>query len=337
MFFNDILNKIRFTCFRHLLIPILSLLAAFFLYNYLPFEDVFTPKLINSSKEALFEYEKGTEYVNIKLDTLYYTGFDLMSGDKTVASYYYSLLNNECTFYLIENKLIPEKPVTLKNFSFNAGFSKDSGPTDNMIASFSESLDWNYDSLKKISSPIIIDSTEYNYIVYLFVFILIIAVILYSVAYITANLLFILIPFIHPSLIHIYYLSDKKRMFDAYKDLVEDYNTNKKLIAGDMILTSKYFINLGNNEVSILPLKDIVFGYEHGRLKSLLGIHLKITHNLYFRGKSYFKVEASHKAATNITLVMDYLRENYPDIIWGYTKENRLKAKKIILDSLKQT
>ena len=50
------------------------------------------------------------------------------------------------------------------------------------------------------------------------------------------------------------------------------------------------------------------------------------------RGFKNIRVLASQKKATHVTIVTDYIREHYPNIIWGHTKEN-IKAYKQILET----
>lgn len=336
MLFNKIVNTIRITCIKHLLLPVLSLIAALSLYYIIPFNEVFYPETVHSATLAMDAYNDGAEYITINFDNVYYTGYDIMSGDKTVASYYYSLVNDKCTFILLSSSVVPDKPEKITNASYKVKFMETDGVFDSMLSSFSQSINWTYESISSITTPVIFDQTEFNIYKYIIFYILIAIVILYSCIYILANLLFIFIPFVHPSLLHVFYLSNRRHLIHSFKDLLEDFNNNIIFQTKDMYITNNYFINLGSNEVSILPLKDIVFGYEHGRLRSLFGIHIKITHNLYFRGNSYFKIEASKKSATDISSIIDYIKKNYPDIIWGYTKQNRMVSKEIILRNIKE-
>ncbi len=103
-----------------------------------------------------------------------------------------------------------------------------------------------------------------------------------------------------------------------------------------MYITESFFINLGRHEVSIMPLSQVVLAYEHGELLSFFGIHLKINHTLYLRGFKNIRILASRQQSINVTTVTDYIRDKYPNIIWGHTKEN-MKAYKQILATEKAT
>ena len=122
------------------------------------------------------------------------------------------------------------------------------------------------------------------------------------------------------------------RYFDMVDMINDELDNNICVTSGRMYITSEFFINLGRHEVSIMPLNQIVLAYNHGQLISFFGIHIKMNHTLHLRGFKNIRVLASQKKATHVTIVTDYIREHYPNIIWGHTKEN-IKAYKQILET----
>lgn len=325
---NEIFSAIRKTSIKHLLLPMVSVIAAVCIYSLIPFDDVFTPKSVKSSAEAAELYDKGHEYGYIELGNLYYTGFDIMSGDEVSASYYYEITNNKCTFYVLDSELVKDKPLELKNVCINVRFDEKDGLMENMITAFAQNLGWTADGMLSITNNVVMNQSGYHAERYVVVYIILMAVTIYSMVLVTVNILFTALPWVHPAMIR-YYASSNLNIKRAIKEMKDDFRSNKLLEAGDMYITEKYFYNLGKNEVSIIPLNKLVMGYEHGKLRSLFGAHLKMTHTLYLVGVSGRKIEASGKTATDVTDIIDYIKGEYPDIVWGHTKENISYAKKM--------
>lgn len=332
---NEIFSAIRKTSLRHLMLPVFSVIAAMCIYSFISFDDVFNPRQAYGSQEAVDLYNKGYEYAYIHVEKLYYTGFDIMSGDESEASYYYEMTDNKCTFYILSSDVVKDKPLELNNIWVKVKMDKKDGLMENMITSFSGNLGWTSDGMLSVTNNIVMNQEGYHFERYIVVYICLMAVIVYSMVLVTVNVLFIAVPFVHPVMIR-YYWSGNLSVKKAVKELMEDFRNNKVMEAGDMYITENYFYNLGINEVSVIPLNKIVMGYEHGRLRSFFGIHLKITQTLYFIGLSGRKILASGKSATDVTDITNYLSEKYPHIIWGHTKENKQLAKDIIKEYRKK-
>ncbi len=327
---KNILAAIRKTSFKRLLLPFVFVVMLITIYYFMPFSDVFDPKEANSSSQAVALYNANHQYAKINLKELYYTGYDIMSENEVKASYYYDITDNKCTFYLLDKELVKDKPLVLNNISINVKFNDKDGLFKNMISSFAQSLDWTTEGIQSITSSVVMEQTEYHYLRYAVLYGLIILILLYSVVIITINIIFILVPWVHPVLLKYYYTNHDVSILKDLQGLQNEIENNVNMYAGNMFITDKYFINLGPNEVGIIPLNKIVIGYEHGKLRSFFGIHLKISHTLNLKGYGFQKVVATGKEDTDITEVMNYLKNEYPDIIWGHTKENKTLASKTI-------
>src|SRR5574344_1007597 len=168
-----------------LLSGILSAIAlAIFITIYIniPFTDIFYPSYLSYPSSAETVYKSGTEYVKIKLNNVKYTGYDCVKHGKVYGSYYYSLVNNSCTFILVENNGNTKPPKTLNNHTISARLVKRNDMVNSMCKSFAKDLGWTTDGLKNVSSSIVIDETEYhsNIFYYLIIFLWVMFLVLTS-------------------------------------------------------------------------------------------------------------------------------------------------------------
>lgn len=323
---NMISRSIRRSSFRHMIVPIITAVLCIGIYFLLPFAEVFKPETVTSSKDAINKYNAGTNYVKVELDKLYYTGYDVCSGDEVVASYYYEITDNKCTFYILSGEMIEEKPLSIKNVKVKVHMVQKDGLLENMISSFATNLEWTTEGLEGVTSLVVMDQTSYYEERYIIAYVLLLTAIIYSIVYVVINIIIILCPRIHYSLIS-FYTSQRHSLSKAYRILKSDFERNIVFSAGDMYISEKYLYNLGKNEFSLVPLDKIVNVYEHGKLKTIFGIHLKITHTMVFRTKNGRKIVVSGKDTENTQLITEYLKKNYPNVLWGHTKENNQQIK----------
>lgn len=328
----SILGQIRWMSLRHMIVPVMMLLIALVVMQRADFDNVFSPVIYTNSFDAYSAYNKGKDNVVVSINELKYTGYNIMKGDKIVAAYYYDLNGERCMFYKLDctYESMEDVPKVLRNQSISAKFVTPDGITQNMMESFATSINWTYEGLSSITFPVFLDEREYNVMIYYILYIFLIAVTFYSVYVIAGNIILFITPYLHPAYMRIKIYYPDMTYFEMIDYINENYRDNVLIKAGRMYLTDEFFINIGPKEVSILPLSQVVLGYEYGQLFALFGIHIKMNHTLHLRGFKNVRIHASNKKATHVTIVMDYLRENYPDIIWGHTPDNIKAYKQII-------
>lgn len=102
--------------------------------------------------------------INCTTDTLYYSGYDYYVHGKAVAHYYYSLNDNTCTIFLINNKLAGGSTplLTLESQTFSANIRHGDTYLRQLLEYMASDLDWNYYSLAKYSNTYIISQYHYN-------------------------------------------------------------------------------------------------------------------------------------------------------------------------------
>ncbi len=334
----NILWRIRILSLQHIILPSVIIIAAFSLLNIIDFDSVFSPTLYKNSFDAYSAYTKGSNNVTITIETLKYTGYNIMKGAKVVSVYYYDLSSERCMFYKLDMTYdsIEDIPKVLNNVTISARFKELDGLTKTMMESFVQSIDWTYDALLSIAFPVIMDEREYNPNLYYVLYGFLVICIFYSVYLAAINLILVIAPYLHPAYFKIKPYYKDMPYFQMIDFINNEFDKNTLVVSGPMYITETFFINLGRHEVSIIPLSQVVLAYEHGELFSFFGIHLKINHTLYLKGFKNIHILASRQQSINVTTVMDYIRENYPNIIWGHTKEN-IKAYKQILATEKAT
>lgn len=332
---NKIYKAIRLVSLRNLFLPVVSVIIALGIYYFLPFRDVFSPTKVKGSTAAITLYNQGHKYADLSIEKLYYTGFDIRAEGEVIASYYYEISDNRCVFYILSGSIVENTPAELENVNIIAKLKESDGLLENMITAFAGTIGWTPEGVSGAAGTVVIDETAYHLERYVAGFVLLLAYVIYSMTLVTINIIYILVPAIHLSLLK-YYATRPFGIKRAIREIKYDFEKRQCINAGNMYITKKYFYNLGKKEVHIVPVENIIMGYEHSRLISIFGIHIKMKHTLYFVGIHGEKIISSEKNTTDVMTVTDYLKENYPDIIWGHTKENKADAKARIREHKKK-
>ena len=322
-------SKIRKNSVKHIIAYMIPLFVAFMLIYIIPYEDVFWPEVVYSSSEAANSLEDGAKYVYIKPEVIYYTGYDLKIGDKTKGSYYYELVDaNHCYFFLMEEATDTEEK-SYKQSGFLVKAEETDGLFDNMLEILSRDINWNYYDLKNITSSTIFVQANHERWIYYVSFLGLIVVAFVCMYVVCSNMIYCLEPYLHPAVRrikkYVKYSNDEDMELDIDYQLVSDVAD-----AGGMYITDKFFVHMGSFYIDIIPISEIVFVYKHSQRIGMPGAHFKLTYTVHILGKKRFKCSCPGKKKEDADLILDKFNEIYPEIINGYTEENKKEALKKI-------
>lgn len=142
---------------------IFSVVALITCFTNSVFTSLF-PKQYTISKDTYDEIG-GAKSISCLADTLYYSGYDYYVHGKIVAHYYYSLKDDTCTIFLIDNAMAGGSDLpslTLSGVSFSANIRHGDTYLRQLLEYMASDLDWNYYSLSKHSNNYIISQYHYN-------------------------------------------------------------------------------------------------------------------------------------------------------------------------------
>ncbi len=326
--------EIRKRSLFHMILPTVVILVCFFILYKVDFNHIFHPEPYTNSFDAYNAYSQGEDEFVVKISSLKYTGYNIVKNEKISQAYYYDLYGGKCMFYKLDISVDSptDIPQVLVDKILTVKVSETDGLYQNMLESFASGINWNASGLSNITFPVIMEESKNSTNIFYLIYAAIIIAIFYSAYIMAQNILVSICPYLHPAYLKLKPYYKDISYFEMIDNINDNFDNNVIIQAEEMYITDKYFINMGNHEVSIIPLDQIVFAYNHSQLHTFFGIHLHMHHTLHFRGYKNIRICASHKKAPDTTVITDYLRENYPGIIWGYTKEN-LKAYRQLLST----
>lgn len=321
---NDFIYKhIRKISIYNTIVSLAAFVIIFALAFHIPFTDIFYPIQMSYANSASTVYASDVEYVEITLNNAHYTGYDYYLRGKKYASYYYSLINNSCTLILVKTDHHKKLPEVLDNYTIKARLIENSKSTDKVISSMSADLDWTYEGLNSVVSSITIDETKYHLEIYFYLAVCLGTIALILISFIIANVIYAIFPVLYPACIYFKRLSGREnKIMHVNKEL----SSNVILKSGNIILTEHYIISTSPFSIEIIPINKIIWAYEHSTWHHFLWFKTKLTYTLNLLCKHRIHAYSPRNTKEDIDVVINYLQDNYPDIIFGYTKENKKKA-----------
>ena len=324
---NFIYMHIRHICFRIISLMLIPLALFVLLLNQTPFLKVFRPFQLTYANSANTVYDSGNEYVQITLKDVTYTGYDCTRQGKRYGSYYYSLVNHSCTFIVVDTSDIKEVPATLDNYTISAKLVPHDSMLEQVLENFSQDMEWTYDGMLSVTSPIVIDETEYNLEFFRYLAFIYILVFLFILAVIIIHIIYFVFPWLYPACINF------RRINHVHKGIAHvNHELNNRVIHqfGNITLTEHFLVAFTSFHLEIVPIKKIVWVYSHSRWHRILWFKSKLSYSLYITCKKNIKIYSPRNTLEDIEAVIEYFQDNYPDILIGFSKENKQEAKKIV-------
>lgn len=160
------ITKIKTT--SYLIYAIISIFICFMccatMIIYPPHKSVAIKSLTDISE--LSETAPGN-YVNLKVDKLFYTGLDSKNKKHTNGHYYYNISNNNCTLFLLSDESVRKiskesTPDTITDYSIQGKIISDELFNTKLRVNFSNQINWTNNELSKMTYPYLVSEINPN-------------------------------------------------------------------------------------------------------------------------------------------------------------------------------
>lgn len=302
------------------LIPaVFFLIFTVFLILKYPFQEILLPKRLDNINSIFDEYKSGQEFLEITVPTMYYTGYNDIRYSVNVGSYYYGFIDDTCVFFLINNPAEGQPEKELHNVTIKTKKINDSTKSDALMKQFANDLFWTETDLAKISTDFIISEPD-SFVPQTYLVLLLLGIMdVYCVASILLSLIYIAAPYRSPMCRN---LGKGKIARQELSAVVNELNAKREFNSSDILITQNYFIELSKYKVEIIPLHKIIWIFKHSTMSHFWGI----SYNLVIYS-THGKTKISNKQKFEADAILDYIGQNNPNILLGYSKENERLVK----------
>lgn len=321
----NITGEIRNLSAKRLVIPTIVFVFMILSLMIFPFFKVFNPETIYN----VYNVRLSDQYVKVTAKSLHYSGYNLIKFGNKKYGYYYALNDTQCVFLLVPVGDSPKEVLT--NCTVKGKVIKPNTSYNDMLEAFSTDLNWDADSLSKITGECLISNADYHPVKYMIFLWLIIVVMLISLKNLVEAIMGIVNPYLYPVCTFLNKQLGKEYIDDAESEL----NSGNYIQINSIYITENYCIDFGKNKISIIPLNDIVWCYRLGNI-SLNPKNEEPTFSLHFTlidgSTILFKKKTSDEALEAINAI----RATEYNIIIGHSESKKKAAKAIINNYRKQ-
>lgn len=227
-----------------MLIPAIIIFAVIFgITRRYPVIYQMTCHKVDTIEEMQEWYNQSCYNVQLEVEQLKYTGYDYYEDGKQTGAYYYTFMEGQCIFFLMETKS-PE--AVLENITVQGKLLRDSAGLDAMKNEFSKELGLNYDSFISFVYPLMLSEVDYPYLEIFLLWLLIIIPYIAATSIIVLSIIWTIQPYRHPSAKQLSDFGDRKLVYEEIRSqfknrlLQHNYNyymTEEYLIISNWIRT----------------------------------------------------------------------------------------------------
>ncbi len=328
---NNLINIIRFSNIKRLILPAILAALICFLLVKIPFSDILVPKNIDKLSSLSTNNAKNIEYFSIERSKWLYSGYNSYK-DKSISEYiFYKLEDDTCYYLLVSPDKVNSKDFTINTSSLTVTAHERNDSFNSFLSQFALDINWNYEALAEASAPIILTTTSYNLTLYKILFV----VLTFSLLYFSLTMLYHILLIVFPSFSPVFgakhwHSLERIKNRSEFVMLLQAELDNFAYNSDNLYVTNNYVINLKYDEIRVIPLNKLCFIFEHGNLHKLLWLYMKVTHTIYFLCNNALKCHLTHNNSDSINELMIILKRRIPDLMVGYSQENQLKYMEII-------
>ncbi|MBE5927424.1 MAG: hypothetical protein E7270_10725 [Lachnospiraceae bacterium] len=321
----DILHKhIRKLTIKNIFIvlfPFIILVIALFT---LPFKDVLFPTELYYPTDIPRAYENGNDYISITFPEIHYTGYTLTSNSDLKGYYYYYIANERVIFLLVSDYNVKGQS-SLKNYTCTGKLTEWDNDLRDVMNNFSQDLNFSITGLSSVSYTCMINECKYHFYFYLYLLIYILVTALLILTFIISNIVTFIMPNLHPA----YGKFKKLNRHNTIRDLLLELE-DPVLSIGQLCITDNYLVSFDKNWITMISLEDILWAYEHSKIKRFLWFKIKQVYTIHFTCNKKIKFNLTGYSKEQLDSIISYLNDNYSDILIGYSIENKRTVSELI-------
>lgn len=317
--------------------PLGLVILLLILFWQLPiYRQVVHPAKIAGSAPHSFSsyYEDDVDYlIETDVENLYYTGYDYTVSGSLKGHYYYRLDtdSSHLYFYILpaETGKPAQSPISKDQLK---GKLIQSDQTSELLCTYlATDLTWDRSQIDAMADPIIFSAVDYLTIPQIIVYSIYVICLALALFATIRHLLYILMPTAAP-------VYRRLAKYGRPADIVADVDAQLKdeclVLTKDMALLQDYLIEFSEDISVIVPLKHILWLYEHATLRQSSSFRpLEFTLHIVMENGDTFLFNKKQKQ--DIDIILEELSARYPNFFYGYSDEHYQLVHHILEDQKK--
>ena len=310
---------------RRLIAPIFYLLFLAILWYGYSLSDLLFPYPLNAQEEEISispesAYRDGISYVTVTLSDLKFTGYDQSLLGHTTGYYYYTMINNVCTFVLLSPSTCDQGLPSIDSVTIYGRILHGDSHFDELLENLSEDLNWTSNGIRSHVSFYYVSEPGYNRLGNTLLFAVMAITGGYALLCVIAFCVFVFFPVLSPCCQDLALFGNPKKLLAQAEE---------ELATQDMFITEHFFIETSVYGNAIVPIDEIIWIYKYSTLHKFFWYHFSISYTLHISANRHLYIQCPKNIKSDIDGIIDYLAEANHNILVGFNEKNRLKVQEI--------
>jgi len=316
-----IIKHIRISLLMQLILPVLLFTVSLILLYRTPFKGGLTPRAVDSTSKFSTAYDPDNLRVTVETENLRYTGYDSLKNGRIYGSYYYTLEDGRCRFYLLKPDSETAPAIVIGHANFNGILvPMDTDEYEEITSGIARSVGWTKEGVRSIAEPYMVSAQDFHHWKQL----LLLAVLFLCIQIPLFDILLMLFYWLRPD------FSPTIRRLNRYGDAkthlvkaeMEMRHTCLVQTAG-IYLTPNYLINMDRTKTAVIPLDSVAWIYYHGQLRRIFGMRRPLYYILRLMDVHGKNMAFARGLRDPFDEILSHMAELRPSVLTGYNDENQ--------------
>lgn len=316
-----IIKHIRISLLIRLILPVLLLSVSLLLLYRLPFKGGITPRTLDSAEAFSQAYDPDNLRVTVETENLRYTGYDSLKNGAIYGSYYYTLEDGRCRFYLLKPDSRTAPAIVIGHAGFNGILvPMDSGEYEEITSGIAESVGWTEDGVRAVAEPYMVSALDFHHwkqVLFIVVLFLCIQIPLFDIL---LTLFYLVRPDFSSPIRRLNHYGDAKG--HLMKAEMEMRHTCLVQTAG-IYLTPNYLVNMDRSKTAVIPLDSVAWAYYHGQLRRIFGTRRPLYYMLRLMDVNGRNMAFARGLRDPFDDILSRMAQMRPSMLTGYNEENQ--------------
>lgn len=319
-----ITNSIRRFYQKRLFLPAFYLLFLTVVWFAAPISQLVLPHQLSSEVPFRELRNNRSRYIQTTLTNLRFTGYIQKVLGYTNGYYYYTFQDGQCIFVLLAPATCKKGSPDIERLQVRVHVIRHFEEYDTLTHMLAEDLNWTASGIRSRAPDYLLSEPGFHKFLSLLLLGFYFASGAYALANIFMSAICILFPIFAPACQRLrLYGSPKKLLLQAEKELVSCFTQKQVSSEEKMFLTTDFFLLLSENQIVIMPVREIIEAYKRSTLHKFFWHPSFISHTLLITAKRHVHIQCKNMKESDIDRMIHALQASKHQIPISFHEKKR--------------
>ena len=317
---TTILTSIRHVYQKRLFLPASYLLFLAVLWSVTPISELAVPQHV-SAEIPFRELSSGrTSYAAMTLTDLHFTGYAQKILGYTNGYYYYTFQDGKCILVLLAPTTCKEGTPQIGQLRIRVRILRNFEDYDALTQRLAEDLAWTASGIRSQIPDYLLSEPGFHKLLSFLLLAVYAAGGAYALGNLLASLAFLLFPALSGPYRKLGKYGNAKKLFAQAE---EEFLSEPTTVADNVYLTRNFLISFTQQQAVIVPVREILWIYKHGKLRRFFWRPLPVSFTLHIWAGKRVHIAYPQMKEPAIDNIIKHLTHANEEILVGLNEDHR--------------